>query len=904
MDFGMAHDEFAEYELVQRVGQGSFGSVYKAFEKTTQTFVAIKCLSAVGNQETMREIDILKLLKCDYIIKYYTSLRRQEEIWIVMEFCFYGSVADMIDILGLELPEDVIAQICHDALNGLIYLHQHHKIHRDIKPANFLISQNGTVKLADFGIATTLDAKSHHKTLIGTPYFLAPEIVDESGYNEKVDVWALGISVIEMAELYPPYYNIYPMKVLMLIHKNPPPKLKNENEHSLLMREFLSLCLVKDPDQRARATTLLQHPFITMKNKQSLVVLLDRLSEKIQENGGIEKALELIKMRKKEMTAQKPDVQDQRQDQSLKDEMDELDDIIKGFAMADVQEDDDVDNNETLLQQEPEKSLADADVKSLVQNMITSPSKPEDMPIHKVPTRFSPVPLANFPWHSEKEIGDENMIEHEQQDSLNIPKVFAVESERTAEERNMPSPISSFSNENPNQPFVPLRREYQNLDSKVLLVKSNAEITRKTIDNGDNEIVRFSSEWKGVSAGGCHAFPTWRNNLQISLQIRVKTQVRISLEQIAEESNLTHIGLYLLNAEESKDRKRILELDDESASGKGVTFSAKRRIEQTVELDVGWYVVFGCTYQPNIRRKFNLEFEYLYASCIVKALNEIDTDWKMYQINGEWTYHTNGGRVKNSSYQWCDNPKFLMTVIHPTPMFIVLTANVDKDEDEVGFVMFEKNAYEMPLSVLMPGNVKEESDLNEDGSASLMLEHEIETHILLPYLQGKSARASFQIYVYSMWEIYMSAFFPTKTVWAQGAWNSETAGGSFTYSDWWKNQQFYLRIGDSTRIVVELIEKGNSDDKISKGMTMIRVNKDEKVFNFENKQIVFSTDFTYTGSITKTINVEHGEYIIIPMTLFPGDFGSFTIVVHELFVYSFESPSIELKEANTSQLPN
>jgi serine/threonine-protein kinase 10 len=270
------------YILEEEIASGSFGSVYKAKDKADGKIIALKIIKPEEDDEVSEFVELGILKKCDHenVVRLYGTWKKDDEIFIAMEYCGGGSVADFGQVWDIDLTEDQIALICRETLKGLVYLHSVGIIHRDIKGANILLTEAGDIKLVDFGVSAILNAQGERRnTLIGTPYWMAPEIITnrngKSPYDDRVDIWSLGITLIELAEREPPLSEVHPMRALMQIPIRDPPKLANVAKWSKNFHDFVRTCLNKDPKKRKSATELLSHPFVaTCKDKNTFLELL------------------------------------------------------------------------------------------------------------------------------------------------------------------------------------------------------------------------------------------------------------------------------------------------------------------------------------------------------------------------------------------------------------------------------------------------------------------------------------------------------------------------------------------------------------------------------------------------------------------------------------------------------
>jgi len=290
LDYVEPGDPTELFVLEKELAVGSFGTVYKGYQKQRgpDHVVAVKIITLEEDDsydDLIVEIEILKRCNHDNIVKYYGSYFKSPELFIAMEFCEAGSLLEIYDAFPkLEVPcnEAEISFVMRESLKGLEYLHNTmHIIHRDLKAANILVTSKGQVKLADFGVSAQLTPeRPNRNTLIGTPYWMAPEVIQMDSvapYDQKTDIWSLGITAIELAEKNPPLVDLAPMRALCLIPFEPPPTLSRPHLWSENFNDFIRVCLNKDPAERKSATELLQHPFIAGCRETSLQRVLDNL---------------------------------------------------------------------------------------------------------------------------------------------------------------------------------------------------------------------------------------------------------------------------------------------------------------------------------------------------------------------------------------------------------------------------------------------------------------------------------------------------------------------------------------------------------------------------------------------------------------------------------------------------
>ncbi|XP_048456090.1 serine/threonine-protein kinase PAK 4-like isoform X2 [Rhincodon typus] len=257
-------DPRKQLETLGQIGEGSTGIVCVAREKLTGRTVAVKRMDLRTQQRRellFNEVVIMRDYHHENVVEMYSSHLVGDELWVVMELLQGGALTDIIS--HTRMDEEQIATVCLSILKALAYLHSHGVIHRDIKSDSILLTLDGRVKLSDFGFCAQVNEEiPKRRSLVGTPYWMAPEVIARLPYGPEVDIWSLGIMVVEMIDGEPPYFSDSPFEAMKLLRDNLPPRPKLEHKVSPILRDFIDRMLIHDVTERATSIGLLEHPFL------------------------------------------------------------------------------------------------------------------------------------------------------------------------------------------------------------------------------------------------------------------------------------------------------------------------------------------------------------------------------------------------------------------------------------------------------------------------------------------------------------------------------------------------------------------------------------------------------------------------------------------------------------------
>eukprot|EP00796_Vickermania_ingenoplastis_P007071 gene7071-5009_t len=280
------------FETIETIGKGNYGVVVKARHRESGDIVAIKqtlLAELIDVESAVKEIRVMEACHHPNVVLYYGAYRTPTALWVAMEYCDGGSIDLVRKILKQNLPEPLIAYVAHEALCGLQYMHEHHKIHRDIKAGNILFNSKGEVKLADFGITAELNHTfSRRNSSWGTFLYMAPEIHNDSDYDEKADIWSLGITVLEMAEGVLPFARLQHYPLVEFLTRKAPPALQHKDRFSPQMNVFIRRLLTQDKYLRPSAASMLEDSFLHRDYaplREEMATLALQLMERRQELG-------------------------------------------------------------------------------------------------------------------------------------------------------------------------------------------------------------------------------------------------------------------------------------------------------------------------------------------------------------------------------------------------------------------------------------------------------------------------------------------------------------------------------------------------------------------------------------------------------------------------------------------
>ncbi|XP_026107019.1 serine/threonine-protein kinase PAK 6-like [Carassius auratus] len=267
-----------------KIGEGSTGVVCIAREKHSGRVVAVKMMDLRRQQRRellFNEVVIMRDYQHRNVVEMFKSALVEEELWVIMEYLQGGALTNIVS--ETRLSEEQIATVCEAVLQALAYLHSQGVIHRDIKSDSILLSLDGRIKLSDFGFCAQISKDiPKRKSLVGTPYWMAPEVISKSPYGTEVDVWSLGIMLVEMVDGEPPYFSETPVAAMKRLRDEPAPTVRNLHQVSPVLKDFLKRMLTRDPLERASATDLLEHPFLLQASSpQCLVPLVEQYRKRM-----------------------------------------------------------------------------------------------------------------------------------------------------------------------------------------------------------------------------------------------------------------------------------------------------------------------------------------------------------------------------------------------------------------------------------------------------------------------------------------------------------------------------------------------------------------------------------------------------------------------------------------------
>eukprot|EP01112_Ceratiomyxa_fruticulosa_P011179 TRINITY_DN3018_c0_g1_i1.p1 TRINITY_DN3018_c0_g1~~TRINITY_DN3018_c0_g1_i1.p1 ORF type:complete len:963 (-),score=250.30 TRINITY_DN3018_c0_g1_i1:195-3083(-) len=938
-------DPSLEFDLKDNLGKGSFGAVYLAEHKKTGHLVAVKqVLVNEDFMEILKEINIMKQCNSKYVVQYYGNYFKGDTCWIIMEYCAYGSVGDIMNLTSAPLTEPQIALVIRSTLKGLHYLHKSHKIHRDIKPGNVLVTSRGECKLADFGVSGQLSERTHKRnTVIGTPFFLAPEVILETGYDSKADVWAVGISAIELAEIHPPHYDVHPMRVLFLIPTSPSPTLRKPELFSETFSDFIRLCLQKDPSQRPSAKELLEHPFIKSAPGPSIMQpLLDKAQSLIDKAGGRLKAM-------KHAAAQRMDAQKE-------DEEDIVEDVI-GPVMVDSDSDEEDKNKRSFATPPADRSVSLKELDDLLDGMMT---KKFDSPKLTASGSSSPAPkaaqkavAASSPngscllgeWTSSTAGGCVNTYLWRRNPQFIFKVVVAqtvkITLRQVAEKISHIGIYLAKAGDHQGRKILSLTKDNVVADIETSFKKAKQITVEAKLAVGEYIIIpstfsfgiignfeieveftsgkpdlqaleewyasSTSSEWKGQTAGGCFSpnSSTWRENPKALLTVKPSsagnstvtillgkdTDAGIPVDAASSAKSTLFVGFYVFKT--PNKGAPTTALTGSNLVGK-TNFVNSSDVLSTLNLEAGDYVIVPCSFDPGQEARFTLT---IFSSGRIEPLNIVKEEGT--GVKGVWEGPSAGGCLNHPT--WRSNPQYLLE-IPPSPSTQV-TISLEQvgsgtDGKSMPFIGFyvakappapiDKKMFSLaPKDVV--GNTEFINDLQV--SLTLTLTPANSPCIVIPSTFLPKVETSFTLRAAIEAGQGTVKFTPLPSWgWQQttGSWKGPSAGGRYstTSNSWQNNPRFVFNLtgGSATN---------GSGSSGSSGRIAVVLSQSEKptpigigFYIFKKlpdnglREVVGKSGFVSGREVSLEVALPPGEVFIIPATFEPNQEDTFNLTVY------------------------
>jgi len=902
--FGTQIDIKKDFDILGVLGEGSFGKVFRAKHNQSGNVFALKQQRTVDkNPQLIREIKIMEQMaqkNNPHIVSYFGSVYDKKEavMWIVMELMCYGSVRDMMSITKNVLNEHQISTICTSALHALVFLCSVEKIHRDMKPHNILVNEKGCAKLCDFGVSSHLPHGQKRKTIIGTPHYLAPEVIEEQlGYDILADVWALGITAIEMAEFRPPLHDAHPMRVLFMIPNNDSPTLTNQEHYSSDFNDFLAQAMQKDPAKRWRPEALLEHPFITKKSSlHTMYPFLKAVATYINQHGGsLDEALKSARNEPVHCDEESPD------DHTLSFESSSSgceEDISSELDFGDGE----LDGSEESTSEELNLVEPKPKPHVVVPPRVTpQPQKPPTIVIAPLKKALTPAPLSPFrkikptlfPQIKKLKLGK---IEMDHQDL----------SELTTKEINVSALMTSRSGESSGD-GTPRVMELHDVDTSSLheetlkrvqkdqlAVQVRADLKRRisTIDASDgpispkSEFKRCHPSFQQVTQKGFwQGFGTlnnpWRNNQQFTIKLSNPSLIFIQITSEAELPSI--IGITILSVRQAQAQTILRPAGAHTIHTWRDQKGPHRTLEVYLEDEEQTYVIVPTISALGYKR-VDFSLTILYPGEIkmnLNALNPLPSN----SVRGEWTPGTAGGNIETA--EWRNNPQYVVQLHNQIAVYLFLAQilhNQTDAEANIGFYIVKVKSYpEKKLIAFDHDNVLMFSIFNKKSEVtpSTKMVLAAGTYVIIPCTAQKQKLSKFELTIASPDVSFPLQLIELDTYWNKTAleskWDEQRCGGCANpnNNEWRNNPMFSLTIEKNE--TVHFVLDRRQEAKLLVGLYIFK-ETEGGMATLTKRTLIDKVGFSDKKEVQLSTPLKAFEkYIIVCCTFQPKSLGNFIL---------------------------